>query len=318
MVDPEIRVLTIDDLGILREVARTGDGRVVVTITPTYTGCPAMDVIRADIRRALAAAGYPDAEVRTVCARPGRTDWISDSGRAKLAAAGIAPPAAGPRRRVVPLTLAVRCPRCGSPETEQLSPVRLHRVQGAVALPLLRRTLRPREGAVTVTIREPVRRRPALPPAARHRRRPAHRRRRGGHLRRTGGAAGDVRVLAPASTSPCAASPDGEDVRRSYSICSTPADLARHGRLRIGVQEIPGGAFSAFACGALRGGDTVEVLPPLGHFTTAFAPDRARHYGAVVAGSGITPVLALVATGAGRRAGEHLHPGVRQPHGRAR
>ncbi|WP_200208885.1 1,2-phenylacetyl-CoA epoxidase subunit PaaE [Micromonospora coerulea] len=89
---------------------------------------------------------------------------------------------------------------------------------------------------------------------------------------------------------------DGEDVRRSYSICSTPAELARHGRLRIGVREIPGGAFSAFACGALRGGDTVQVLPPLGHFTTAFAPDRVRHYGAVVAGSGITPVLALVAT----------------------
>ncbi|WP_405114533.1 phenylacetate-CoA oxygenase/reductase subunit PaaK [Micromonospora sp. NBC_01405] len=89
---------------------------------------------------------------------------------------------------------------------------------------------------------------------------------------------------------------DGEDVRRSYSICSTPDDLARHGRLRIGVREIPGGAFSAYACGALRHGDTVEVLPPLGHFTTAFAPDRARRYGAVVAGSGITPVLALVAT----------------------
>ncbi|MFI0791674.1 1,2-phenylacetyl-CoA epoxidase subunit PaaE [Micromonospora rubida] len=89
---------------------------------------------------------------------------------------------------------------------------------------------------------------------------------------------------------------DGEDVRRSYSICSTPDDLARHGRLRIGVREIPGGAFSTYACGALRGGDTVEVLPPLGHFTTAFAPDRARRYGAVVAGSGITPVLALVAT----------------------
>ncbi|MFI2650578.1 1,2-phenylacetyl-CoA epoxidase subunit PaaE [Micromonospora fulviviridis] len=89
---------------------------------------------------------------------------------------------------------------------------------------------------------------------------------------------------------------DGAEVRRSYSICSTPDELARHGRLRIGVREVPGGAFSAYACGALRGGDTVEVLPPLGHFTSAFAPDRVRHYGAVVAGSGITPVLSLVAT----------------------
>ncbi|MEV6812013.1 2Fe-2S iron-sulfur cluster-binding protein [Micromonospora sp. NPDC051296] len=90
--------------------------------------------------------------------------------------------------------------------------------------------------------------------------------------------------------------PAGEDVRRSYSICSTPNELARHGRLRIGVREIPGGSFSGYACGALRHGDIVEVLPPLGHFTTAFAPDRARRYGAVVAGSGITPVLSLVAT----------------------
>ncbi|MEH1123764.1 1,2-phenylacetyl-CoA epoxidase subunit PaaE [Micromonospora sp. CPCC 206061] len=89
---------------------------------------------------------------------------------------------------------------------------------------------------------------------------------------------------------------DGDDVRRSYSLCSTPAELAASGRLRIGVKEIPGGAFSGFAARTLRPGDAVEVLPPLGHFTTAFAPDRVRHYGAVVAGSGITPVLSLVAT----------------------
>ncbi|HEX2770838.1 MAG TPA: 1,2-phenylacetyl-CoA epoxidase subunit PaaE [Micromonosporaceae bacterium] len=88
----------------------------------------------------------------------------------------------------------------------------------------------------------------------------------------------------------------GEEVRRSYSICSTPADLAEHGRLRIGVKEIPGGAFSRFAATALHAGDAVDVMPPLGHFTSAFEPGRTRHYGAVAAGSGITPVLALVAT----------------------
>ncbi|WNM41601.1 1,2-phenylacetyl-CoA epoxidase subunit PaaD [Micromonospora halotolerans] len=123
VVDPEIRVVTIDELGILRSVDEDpGSGRVVVTITPTYTGCPAMDVIRADIRRALAAAGHPDAEVRTVYAPAWSTDWISEGGRAKLAAAGIAPPAPAARSGgVVPLTLAVRCPRCGSPETEQVS-----------------------------------------------------------------------------------------------------------------------------------------------------------------------------------------------------
>lgn len=104
-------------------------------------------------------------------------------------------------------------------------------------------------------------------------------------------------VRLAAGGDPAGGTGDGAaEVRRSYSICSTPDELARHGRLRIGVREVPGGAFSAYACGALRGGDTVEVLPPLGHFTTAFAPDRVRRYGAVVAGSGITPVLALVAT----------------------
>jgi ring-1,2-phenylacetyl-CoA epoxidase subunit PaaE len=92
------------------------------------------------------------------------------------------------------------------------------------------------------------------------------------------------------------AEPDAEEVRRSYSICSTPAELAAHGRLRIGVRQIPGGAFSTFAGKALRIGDTVEVLPPLGHFTTAFDPARRRRYAAVAAGSGITPVLSLLAT----------------------
>jgi ring-1,2-phenylacetyl-CoA epoxidase subunit PaaE len=94
------------------------------------------------------------------------------------------------------------------------------------------------------------------------------------------------------------AGPDGgPDVRRSYSICSTPAELAATGRLRIGVKEVPGGAFSSFAVRALKTGDAVEVLPPLGQFTTGFDPGRARRYAAVAAGSGITPVLSLIATG---------------------
>jgi ring-1,2-phenylacetyl-CoA epoxidase subunit PaaE len=88
----------------------------------------------------------------------------------------------------------------------------------------------------------------------------------------------------------------GGDVRRSYSICSTPDELARHGRLRIGVRQVPGGIYSTYALTGLRPGDLVEVLPPLGHFSTAFDPARSRHYAAVVAGSGITPVLSIAAT----------------------
>ncbi|WP_238016301.1 1,2-phenylacetyl-CoA epoxidase subunit PaaE [Dactylosporangium sp. AC04546] len=87
-----------------------------------------------------------------------------------------------------------------------------------------------------------------------------------------------------------------EDVRRSYSICSTPAQLASDGVLRVGIKRIPGGAFSTYAATELAPGDEVDVMPPLGHFTSAFAADRMRHYAAVVAGSGITPVLSLLAT----------------------
>jgi ring-1,2-phenylacetyl-CoA epoxidase subunit PaaD len=121
VVDPEIRAVTIEELGILRDVAvDVESGRVTVTITPTYSGCPAMEVIRSDVRRAVRAAGYEDVEVVTTLSPPWTTDMINESGRNKLAAAGIAPP--GPARGgAVALTLSVRCPRCGSPQTEQLS-----------------------------------------------------------------------------------------------------------------------------------------------------------------------------------------------------
>jgi ring-1,2-phenylacetyl-CoA epoxidase subunit PaaD len=119
VADPELVVLTIDDLGVLRSVEMDAGGRVTVTITPTYAGCPAMDTIRADIRVALAAAGYRDVDVVTQLAPAWSTDLITESGRTKLASAGIAPPTrvAGP----VPVTLSVRCPRCGSLDTERLS-----------------------------------------------------------------------------------------------------------------------------------------------------------------------------------------------------
>jgi ring-1,2-phenylacetyl-CoA epoxidase subunit PaaE len=89
---------------------------------------------------------------------------------------------------------------------------------------------------------------------------------------------------------------DDQDVRRSYSICSTPAELVAHGRLRIGVKQVPGGSFSTYATRTLHEGDVVDVLPPLGHFTSALDPGRRRHYAAIVAGSGVTPVLSLITT----------------------
>jgi ring-1,2-phenylacetyl-CoA epoxidase subunit PaaD len=122
--DPEIRVVTIAELGILRDVAvDPNSGRATVTITPTYSGCPAMDVIRADIRTAARAAGHPDVDVVTVLRPAWTTDWITDAAKTKLATAGIAPPhpAGIAQSGRVRLSLSVRCPRCGSPDTSEIS-----------------------------------------------------------------------------------------------------------------------------------------------------------------------------------------------------
>jgi ring-1,2-phenylacetyl-CoA epoxidase subunit PaaD len=127
VTDPELPMLTLADLGILRSVS-SADGRVVVEITPTYTACPAMQTMREDIAYALDQAGYPEAEVRTVLAPAWSSDWITAEGRRKLASAGIAPPGAVRRQLPgpIPLTLvpfepAVACPQCGSPSTELVS-----------------------------------------------------------------------------------------------------------------------------------------------------------------------------------------------------
>ena len=127
VTDPELPMLTLAELGILREVREEDDG-VVVTITPTYSGCPAMESIRADLIAALHSAGFERADVRTVLAPAWTTDWITESGRAKLAAAGISPPGPAPRRGAgpVPLTLGPRrdevaCPHCSHATTERIA-----------------------------------------------------------------------------------------------------------------------------------------------------------------------------------------------------
>ncbi len=123
VMDPEIPVLTIADLGVLRAVERDG-ARVVVTITPTYSGCPAMAEIHADIVAALQRAGVDDVEVRTVLSPAWTTDWLTEAGREALREFGIAPP--GPRDDGPVLVQLGRrpvlaCPQCGSPDTEELT-----------------------------------------------------------------------------------------------------------------------------------------------------------------------------------------------------
>lgn len=104
--DPEIPVLSVVDLGIVRKITPER-----VTITPTYTGCPATQVIARDIRDALDAAGFRDVAIETTLSPPWTTEWISEAGKAKLHAYGIAPPGQG----------AVTCPQCGSGDTEEIS-----------------------------------------------------------------------------------------------------------------------------------------------------------------------------------------------------
>ena len=119
--DPEVPVLTIDDLGVLRDV-READGHVIVTITPTYSGCPAMDAIRDDVVRALSEAGYEHVQVQLVLSPAWTTDWMTEDGKRKLTEYGIAPPSGKAAvRGVIPLRLSVRCPRCGSLDTTDLS-----------------------------------------------------------------------------------------------------------------------------------------------------------------------------------------------------
>ncbi|MEW2419034.1 1,2-phenylacetyl-CoA epoxidase subunit PaaD [Streptomyces nigra] len=124
--DPELPMLTLADLGVLRDVELTEDGTVVASLTPTYSGCPAMAEMRADVAARLRAAGYPRVEIRTVLDPPWTSDWITPAGRAKLAEHGIAPPGPAPRGGPVALVLsptrhAVACPRCGSADTEETS-----------------------------------------------------------------------------------------------------------------------------------------------------------------------------------------------------
>lgn len=121
--DPEIPVLTIADLGILRDVQVDDHGHVVVYITPTYNGCPAMDMITVNIRAALESAGITDVDVVSLLEPAWTTDWITASGRQKLLAYGIAPPAESTTDSsfMTGKPPVVACPLCGSENTTLVS-----------------------------------------------------------------------------------------------------------------------------------------------------------------------------------------------------
>jgi ring-1,2-phenylacetyl-CoA epoxidase subunit PaaD len=128
VMDPEVPVLSVIDLGIIREVRETSSAgstpTLEIRITPTYSGCPAMDMIQADIRRILARNGYPDLHLETVLSPAWTTDWMSEQAKDKLQAFGIAPPTT--RQQVCHHMAfheaeAISCPRCRSYHTSLIS-----------------------------------------------------------------------------------------------------------------------------------------------------------------------------------------------------
>ncbi|MBY8888092.1 phenylacetate-CoA oxygenase subunit PaaJ [Streptomyces sp. PTM05] len=119
--DPELPMLTLDELGVLRGLRVVAPGAVEVELTPTYTGCPAVGTMAADITDRLRERGMAEVSVRTVLSPPWTTDAISAEGRRKLAESGIAPPRPKEASGPVPVELSVRCPHCGSLETTLLN-----------------------------------------------------------------------------------------------------------------------------------------------------------------------------------------------------
>jgi ring-1,2-phenylacetyl-CoA epoxidase subunit PaaD len=122
VLDPEVPVLSIQDLGIIRKIEMDGN-KPIITITPTYSGCPAMTVIEVEMRAALLTAGIEEFEIKTVLSPPWTTDWISPQGLEKLREYGIAPPEKSSSSKLVLFgkESEVTCPQCGSKHTEMVS-----------------------------------------------------------------------------------------------------------------------------------------------------------------------------------------------------
>ena len=284
-------------------MSQVSDGRVEVAITPTYSGCPAMNMIALEIELALERAGIraADSPDRAVA---GLDHGLDERGR-PAQAAGIRHRAAAGRqasRRALFGEQQVACPQCGSQNTEAAVRVRLDLLQGAVALQGLPRAVRlfqvsltmshaPRSIALPSTISaakspDAVSMTFAIPKEL-----------------------ADDYSFNPGQYLTLRTTMDGEEVRRSYSICSGPDD----GELRIAVKKVDGGAFSNWAADELKTGDELDVMTPTGRFGIAHAPDDGadlcrlcrgiRHHADPVDRQGR----------AGARAEQPLLPVLRQP-----
>ena len=120
--DPEVPVLTVVDLGIVRDLV-ANENSIEITITPTYSGCPAMDMIATELKRAFSQNGFTEIKIKTVLAPAWTTDWITEEAKEKLRVYGIAPPehSTADKNALLGKSKEVKCPRCGSKHTEMIS-----------------------------------------------------------------------------------------------------------------------------------------------------------------------------------------------------
>ena len=288
--DPEIPVVSIRELGILREINDV-DGELEVVITPTYSGCPAMGQIEDDVRAALAANDL-GAKVVTRLAPAWTTDWISRGGPAEAARLRdcAAPHGAAGQGR------AFRAARG--------EPARVKCPAPAAALPIPRRPrtsapppARPCTSAFIASSRSTTSsliewpfisiRSPSSASAPTPRARPPSR-------WRFPTLCATAFVFRPGQFLTLRATIAGEETRRSYSICSPCQRYLQTGEIDIGIKPVDEGSFSRWALAQLKPGMAIEAMPPDGRFTPRIA--GARHRVGFAAGSGITPMLSIIAT----------------------
>lgn len=278
--DPEIPVLTITDLGMVRNVTQMGEGWVI-GFTPTYSGCPATEHLIGAIREAMTTHGFTPVQVVLQLDPAWTTDWMTPDARERLRQYGISPPAGHSCHAHLPPE--VRCPRCASVHTTLISEFgstackALYRCDSCRDLSIISNVFEDAmttfhsltvakvepetRDAVTITF--------AVPQPLQE----AYRFRPGQHLT-------------------LKASFDGEELRRCYSICRSYLP----GEISVAVKAIEGGRFSRYAREHIRQGMTLEVMVPQGHFGYQPQAERQGRYLAIAAGSGITPMLAIIAT----------------------
>ncbi len=310
VLDPEVPALSVVDLGIVRDVSAAADGGLDVVLTPTYSGCPATEVIEHERRRS-ARPRRPRPGARHMQRAPAwTTDWISDEARRKLRDYGIAPPGparSGARRRD-PLraarSRALACPRCGSTNTERLSAFGSHRLQGALPLPRLPRAVRTLQAdlsAMSGLHFHPLRVRASSPDTdeARHR-----------LLRRAGRRCASEFALHPGPV------PDAAPATSTARTCAArtrSAPASTTASCASACARSPAACSRTGSTSACKPATRSQVMAPQGRFFVPLDAGAQRHYLGIAGGSGITPILSIMKTVLAREPHDALHADLRQP-----